>query len=185
MSTTTPTIRSLIILVPWLMLASPACSASDALTLRGSVPPEALIRENLSVTASLLKVGDYRALAIDLGNFNPGSAVVFDELDVRLVTPNGEEQTNDPLHPFLRLRGQRSMYEKTNGTYYELLHTLTNSVGAGNTSHFLGIFKDQSYTECRIKVTYYVPALDDRPVIDIVVPVGHVEAEQPGDGAIR
>lgn len=130
-----------------------------------SAPPSNQIANALDVKAKLIPQGDYVALALDVDNGNPKSAVVFPESAVELIDRQGNAHTTDPLHPILILRTQRALFEATNGTYYQGLHTLDNAIHAGNPDHFIGIYKKGDFVKGRITVRYYVPDYDSQPTV--------------------
>lgn len=149
------------------MLFLPSSATAAPPDRLGPIPPPSAIADNIQIDAVIFPVGDYLALGLDLANFNPASAMTFDGMDVELLDASGTAHTTDPLHPLLTLRAQRMLFERTGGRYYLSFHTLTNAVTAGNTDHFLGIFKKLDFKSGRIKLTYYVPDHDRRPVVTI------------------
>lgn len=136
-----------------------------AVAKTNAVPPATQIAAALDARAKLIPLGDYVALALDVDNGNPRSAVLFAESNVELIDRQGVAHTTDPLHPLLVLRMQRALFEASNGTYYQDLHTTDNVIHAGNPDHFVGIFKKGDYVSGRIAVRYYVPDYDAQPTV--------------------
>ena len=147
-----------------LMLAS-ACHAAT--------PPAAEILAAMDVKARLIPQGDLVAVALDVTNGNPRSAVMFALVDFELVDKAGAAQTIDPLHPLVMGRLQRQLFEASHGTYYQGVHTIDNVIHGGNPDHFLGVFKKADFVRGRIKLRYYVPDYDSQPEVVKEFPLGH------------
>lgn len=128
-------------------------------------PPANSIANALDVKAKLIPHGEYVALALDVDNGNPKSAVMFPESAVELIDRQGVAHTTDPLHPILIMRTQRALYGATNGTFYQGMHTLDNVIHAGNPDHFVGIYKKGDFVKGRITVRYYLPDYDAQPTV--------------------
>lgn len=129
------------------------------------VPPVEQIAAQVDVTGRLIPHGKYVALALDVTNSNPQSGLIFNDTDVELVDAAGVAQTTDPLHPILIIRTQRMLFESNRQAFYPGLHMLENTVQAGDTLRGIGIFKKGAYVKGRVKMHYWLPDIDARPLV--------------------